>query len=98
MAAVDQALEVVSSPLCVIVRCPQDFHLHHQRLAIDGLTFTVLPEVLQRDRKIACGKQRGWMHGALHFYMAAVRRALNDQRFVVLVLVAERCGKVNCVQ
>ena len=86
MAAVDQALEVASSPLCVLVLCSQDFPLRHQRLAVDGLALNVFSEFLQRDRKIVCGSQRGWMHGAAHLYKAAVALALNDQRFVKLFL------------
>ena len=88
MAAVDQALKEASSPLGVLMLYPQSFPLHHQRLAIDGLAFNVLPENLQRKRKIVCCTQRCWMCGTLHFYKAAVTRTFNDQRFVVLVLLA----------
>ena len=90
MAAVDQALEVASSPLCLLVLLSQDFPLRHQRLAVDGLAFNVVSEDLQRIRKIVCGSQRVWMRGAAHFCKVAVTRTLNDQRFVVLVLVAQR--------
>ena len=86
MAAVDQALKEASSPLGVLMLYPQSFPLHHQRLAKDGLALPVLSEVLQRKRKIVCGSQRVWMHGALHLYCAAVTLALHDQRFVMLLL------------
>ena len=88
VAAVDQALEAVSNRPCDIVLCPEDFPTPQQCLAKDGLAFSVFPESLQRQRKITCGIQRVSVHGAVHFYKAAVTRTLNDQRLVRLVLGA----------